>query len=280
MMDLSTFIYDFNLATTLTVNDIYERCSVINNGRSKKIDYHNSISLYDLVEMFNKSYMKYMEDKDTLKNLLSQLGKEIKYCHHIVNDDFTSICLEVIGTCPDIFSEEYSIVYFVNNFGNCYVSSNNVRRMFDEQYKSISVDLDETLIISCLDLVKKHNLFLESLRDLEEKFVFGNGTTVLFTKIEGDMFDKLTTFTLTFGNSYMNSTDYIEIKFRLGENLEVVYDESKVSMDDEEILDSETKKSIINELISEIYINCDKLNRLYKQDTPEHILRKKDNNEK
>lgn len=152
--------------------------------------------------------------------------------------------------------------------------------MFDKQYKSTRVDLDECSIISCLDFVKKHNLFLEGLRDLEEKFVFGNGTSVLFTKIDGDMFDKLSTFTLTFGNSYMNSTDYIEVKFRLGESLEIIYDESKVTMDDEEILDSEIKKKIINELISEIYINCDKLNGLYKQDNQEHILRKKENNEK
>lgn len=279
-MDLSTFIYDFNLVTTLTVKDIYEICSAINNGRKTKINYQNCISLYDLVEIFNKSYMKYMEDKDNLKNILSQLGKEIRYCHHTVSDDFTSICLEVMETYPNIFSEKYSIVYFVNNDGNYYVSANNGKRMFDKQYKSTIVDLDECSIMSCLDLVKKHNLFLESLRDLEEKFVFGNGTSVLFTKIDGDMFDKLSTFTLTFGNSYMNSTDYIEVKFRLGESLEIVYDESKVTMNDEEILDSEIKKKIINELISEIYINCDKLNGLYKQDNPEHILRKKDNNEK
>lgn len=279
-MDLSTFIYDFNLVTTLTVRDIYESCSAINNGRKIKINYQNCISLYGLVEIFNKSYMKYIEDKDNLKNILSQLGKEIRYCHHSVSDDFTSICLEVFETYPNIFSEKYSIIYFVNNDGNYYVSANNGRRMFDKQYKSTRVDLDECSIISCLDFVKKHNLFLEGLRDLEEKFVFGNGTSVLFTKIDGDMFDKLSTFTLTFGNSYMNSTDYIEVKFRLGESLEIIYDESKVTMDDEEILDSEIKKKIINELISEIYINCDKLNGLYKQDNQEHILRKKENNEK
>lgn len=279
-MDLSTFIYDFNLVTTLTVRDIYECCSAINNGRKIKINYQNCISLYGLVEIFNKSYMKYIEDKDNFKNILSQLGKEIRYCHHSVSDDFTSIYLEVFETYPNIFSEKYSIIYFVNNDGNYYVSANNGRRMFDKQYKSTRVDLDECSIISCLDFVKKHNLFLEGLRDLEEKFVFGNGTSVLFTKIDGDMFDKLSTFTLTFGNSYMNSTDYIEVKFRLGESLEIIYDESKVTMDDEEILDSEIKKKIINELISEIYINCDKLNGLYKQDNQEHILRKKENNEK
>lgn len=243
-MDLSNFIYDFNLVTTLTVRDIYESCSAINNGRKIKINYQNCISLYGLVEIFNKSYMKYIEDKDNFKNILSQLGKEIRYCHHSVSDDFTSICLEVFETYPNIFSEKYSIVYFVNNDGNYYVSANNGRRMFDKQYKSTRVDLDECSIISCLDFAKKHNLFLEGLRDLEEKFVFGNGTSVLFTKIDGDMFDKLSTFTLTFGNSYMNSTDYIEVKFRLGESLEIIYDESKVTMDDEEILDSEIKKRL------------------------------------
>ncbi len=279
-MNLRTFIYDFNLVTTLTVKDIYERCSAINGGRSTKINYRNCVSLYDLVETFNKSYMKYMEDNDNFKNILCQLGKEVRYCYHTMNDNFTAICLEVIEPSINIFDEKYSVIYFVNDCENYYVSANNGKRIFDNQYKSTRVNLDENSIISCLDFVKKNNLFLESLKDLEEKFVFGNGTTVLFTKIDGDMFDKLSTFTLTFGNSYMNSTDYIEVKFKLGERLEIIYDESKVTMDDKEVLDNVIKKEVINELISGIYINCDKLNGLYKQDETEHILRKKDNNEK
>lgn len=279
-MNLNAFIYDFNLVTTGTVKDIYDSCFVINNGRKKKIDYQNCISLYDLIYIFNLAYIKYLEDKDSIKNILSQLGDDIRYCFHSVSKDFNSLCLEVLKTYPNIFEEEYSIINFINSNDLYYVMANNGRRLFDKKYKSERVDLDSESISTCIDFVKKHNLLLECYRDLGNKFVFGNGTTVLFTKIDGDILDDLSTITLAFGNSYMNSTDYIEVKFKLGKKLEILYSESKVTMADEEVIDPNLKKNIINELISEIYINIDKLNGLFKQDKEEFVLRKKDNNEK
>lgn len=275
-MGLSRFIYDFNLFSTLTVADIYEGCSIINNGRVKEIDYGNCVSLYDVVERFNKSYLDFLKGSCQFREIISSLGEDVSYASHSVSDDFISLCLDVSKPCSDIFDEAYAEVYLVNNCGNCYAFANNGRRRFDEGYKCNSVNVDSDSIGICLDIVKNNNLFLGAYRDLKNKFVFGNGTTVIFSKIEGELLDGLTTFTLTFGNSYMNSTDFIEVKFRLGENLEILYDESKVELGDEEITDMDKKREVIKELLSGIYVNSDKLNGLYKDSDSAKVYMKEE----
>ena len=42
-MDLSCFVYDFNLVTTNTAKDVYESCSIINKGRKEKIVSHFAV---------------------------------------------------------------------------------------------------------------------------------------------------------------------------------------------------------------------------------------------
>lgn len=276
-MDLTTFIYDFNLATTTTDKDKYEICSIINNGRKRKIDYQNCISLYNVVEIFNNAYIKYMEDKDEFNNLLSNLGEDILYGYHHISDDYTFLCLEVLKPKPDVFFLEYTIIYLINNENFYYGYANNGLKITDSEYKTKEINLDEGDIKSCIDIVKKHHLFLECFENLRNKQVLGDGTTVVFTKIDDDICNQLKTFTLTFGNSYMNREDYIEVKFKLGEKLKILYRNSKVIIDDEKIIDLELKKKIINDLISGIYIHFDYLNELYKQDVSENILMKKHN---
>lgn len=279
-MDLSCFVYDFNLVTTNTAKDVYESCLIINKGRKEKIDYQDCISLYSVIEIFNNSYMRFIKDINELNKILERLGKDIEYGFHTISKDFISFCIGVNKPYKHVFDEDFAVVYFVNNENNYYVNATNNRRFFDEKYKSKNVEINEDDIINCLNIVKEHNLFLEGYKDLKNKFIFGNGTTVLFSNIEGEVLDKLTTFTITFGNSYMNTTDYIEVKFKLGESLEIIYGESKVIIDDKEIDDLSKKIKIVNELLSELYIHSDKLNGLYKSCNEEMILRKKDNNEK
>ena len=275
-MDLSRFIYDFNLFSTQTVADIYEGCSIINNGRAKEINYGNCVSLYDVVERFNKSYLDFLKDSCQFREIIGSLGEDVSYALHSASDDFISLCLDVSKPRFDIFDDEYAVVYFVNKCGNFYAFANNGRRIFDEGYKCNTANVDSDSVCNCLNVVKNNNLFLEAYKDLKSKFIFGNGTTVIFSKIGGSLLGELSTFTLTFGNSYMNSTDFIEVKFRLGESLEILYDESKVEIGDEEITDMDKKRKIIKELLSSIYVNSDKLNGLYKNNDSEKVYMKED----
>ncbi len=263
-MDLTNFIYDFNLATTCTTKDVKEECQIINEGRNVVINYDNCVSLYDIVERFNNSLLEFGKDKKEFKKILSSLGEKVVYGFHTVSDEFTCLSLDVYNPAPEVFDESRAIVKFIDNDGTCYASANNGRNVFDQKYKSNSVQIDEEDVEACLGIVNKHDLFLESFRELQNKFVFGNGTTVVFTKIDDDILGKVTTFTLTFGNAYMNTSDFLEVKIRLGEHLEVLYGKSGVLMQDEEIKDIAEKKKIIDELLRGFYVNSDKLCVLYK----------------
>ena len=270
-MDLERFIYAFNLSTTLTVHDVYEKCSVINNGRSKDINYADCVSLYDVVSTFNKSYLDYSKDTDRFRKILSELGEEVNYISHKISRDYSFLWLEVYK--PFNIEGDYALVYFINDNGNFYATINNGKRLSSKNYMIKTLELDTTS--ECLDIVSRNDLFLEGYADLKDKFIFGDGTTVLFSKVNGDLLDSFETFTLTFGNSYMNSCDFIEVKFRLGEDFKILYDHSKVVLYDEEITNIDKKKSIINELLSGIYIHSDKLNCLYKNNSSENaVLRK------
>lgn len=269
-MDLNKFIYDFNLSTTLSIKDVYEKCFVINNGRSKDINYTDCISLYDLVSIFNKNFLDYLKDMDNFKKIVGSLGEEVNYIFHKVSQDYSFLWLEVFK--PFHIDGDYAFAYFINDNGRERVSINNGKRLFSKSYMSKVLELDSSS--ECLDIVSRNNLFLEGFKDLENKFIFGDGTTVLFSKIDGSLLDGFDTFTLTFGNSYLNSYDFIEVKFRLGEDFRVLYDDSKVVLHDEEITNIDKKKSIIDELLSGIYVHSDKLNGLYKESSKGFVYRK------
>lgn len=263
-MELTDFIYDFNLVTTKTAKDIYESCMIINSGREKEIDYANSVNLYELVRIFNDSYKEYLHDKDYLKKIISTLGKEFYYFEHLVDEDFSFITFEVIDPFTNIFDEKKAFVRFVNRDDNYYAKADNGKNCFHSKYKEKSLNLNKEEIKTVLEIVRRNNLFLESFHDLGYKFIFGNGTTTVTSQIEGDIFDKLTTFTLSFGNSYFNGTDFIKIEFSLGNNLEILYDKSSITIEDEDIEKVEDKKRLIDELLNGIYINNNDLNKLYR----------------
>lgn len=279
-MDLTNFIYDFNLATTMTAKDVYEVCTIINAGRKKDIEYQDSLSLYEIVERFNQVYQDYLLDIDTLKEVFNPLGKNVLYGYHSLSEGFAWLVLDVVEPAKEVFDAQHAVVNFINrNDDEYFVNADNGERRFSKDFISKGVDIDKENIKKCLDIIRNHDLLLDSFRELRNKFVFGNGTTVVFSKIDGDVFDRLTTFTLSFGNSYMNSSDFLEVKFRLGKKLKILYGSSKVAIEDEEIKDKDEKKIIIDELLQGVLINSDKLSNLYKIKEEEKILEKRNNDE-
>lgn len=274
-MDLRNFIYYYNLNTTLTCKKgTYPECDTRYDNRKATINYKNSISFYDLVKIFNDHYMAYLEDINTLDMITSTLGEEVKYvgCSHY--DGFSALTVDVYNPYPNIFDEDYTEVVFFQRDGKYGAYANNRKPRIDKNFKTRELNLDSEDIISCINIVEKYHLFLKCFEDVEDKFIYGNGCTVLFSKIDGDILKGLSTFTLTFGNAYMNTSDYIEVKFNLGEKLEIIYDESKVIFHDEEVLDKDKKKEIIDELVNKLYISCDKLNNLYNTEKSKLVLKR------
>ena len=277
-MDIKRFLYDFNLASTKTTTSIEEQCIAVNSGCKLPINFENSTSFYDLVTQFNQAYQEFLPTLDVLKQILKKFGANTRYGYsHQYENDQLSLAFEVINPYPSIFPEDWAAIYITKNGENIRAVASNNLPYADKRSKTIEVtSIEEEDLKTLMDIMGHHHLIVEAFAKFKNEFLFGNGTNVIFTKVEGEVFDKLKTFNLTFGNQFFNTTDYIEMKFRLGVPLEILYDESKIILHDQEITDKQEKIQLINEMHQEIYVNNSILPPLY--DSKEEIkkLRKKE----
>lgn len=256
-MDLSNFIYHFNLSTTLTVTDVHELCYVINNKTGKEVDTSNSISFYHLVESFNKLYNLFLNDYQKLSKL--DVGKNIELIRYSSYDDYRILTLYIEEPKKEIVDDYETIMYICEKYKETYSIVTNNINPFDDDYYNKKVNLPEELIREYLDFGKKYESFFESYHKLENEFIYGNGTTVLFSKVNGK-FPNFTSFELTFGNAFFNGEDYIKVLFNLGENLSIDYDQCELKLHSFETpTDATTKVKIIDTLLKELYINKEKL---------------------
>lgn len=280
-MDLKRFLYDFNLASTKTVTSIEEQCYAVNNGCKLPINFENCTSFYNLINDFNKAYQEYLPTLDVLKTLLKKFSKEAIYGFYRTYKDKTSyLAFEAINPHPDIFDEEWAAIYIFGNLTSYQASASNNLPYANKRRKTIEViTIQQEDIKMLMSIIGNHYLILEAFSKFKNEFLFGNGTNVIFTKIEGEIFEQLDTFNLTFGNQFFNTTDFIEIKFKLGETLEILYDESKIILHDIEITNNSEKAKIINEMLNGLYVNNDLLPDLYNGKEESKVLRKKDSNE-
>lgn len=261
-MDLEKFIYAFNLLTTLTIADRKELYNLINNKNNKEIDYSNSINFYKLVELFNKQYIIFKKEYEKLEKI--NFGEYIRFFNFGVSGSDRYLGIYISGLNKEI-SDKYdsTILYLFEENGtiNSYIT--NDINPFSKEYYREEIRFDNNLLKNYLDFVQKYNLFLESYYDLKNKFIYGDGTTVLFSRINGEIFEELKTFELSFGNVYFNSEDNINVIFNLGENFSIDYDVSKVVLEQEEV--KEAKKESIDKLVNNLFVDCMKLTPMYEK---------------
>lgn len=260
-MDLEKFIYAFNLVTTLTVIDRSELRYLINKNISKEIDCSNSINFYQLVELFNKQYLHFKKDYEKLEKI--DFGEYIQFFNFVKTETSRYLGIYISSPNNDICDKGDTILYLLEeNSAICSYITNDINP-FDKDYYWEKVQLDNNLLKKYLDFVEKYELFLSGYYSLENKFIYGDGTTVLSSKINGDIFNKLEMFELHFGNLYFNTEDFINVFFKLGEEFIIDYDSSKVILEQKEIL--ENKKEVIDNLINNLFINRTKLAPMYEK---------------
>lgn len=261
-MDLERFIYKFNLVTTLTVRDRYEWGNILNNGIDREIDFSNSISFFELVKSFNELYLLFKKDYDRLRKL--NLGKELEILgfRRYKTDNSIYRVLVIYIDNPDREICEYgeTLLYLFSKNGKIDNFITNGINIFDKNYYKERIKLDEELVKGYLDFFEKYSLLLDSYNFLKNKFILGNGTTTLFSKINGNLLDGLFTFEVSFGNIYFNSEDYINVVFNLGDDLSIDYEESQVILGLEKI---GNKKEVIDKTIHNLFINREKLSEMY-----------------
>lgn len=258
-MNLEEFIYVFNLMTTLTITDRKELCNLINKKIQKEIDYSNSIEFYKLVELFNKQYLIFKKEYEKLEKI--DFGKYIRFFNFGKVDNKRYLGIYIYEPNKDICDKEDTILYLLEEEDGIYSYVTNDINPFSEDYYRYEVEFDNKILKKYLDFVEKYDLFLNSYYELKNKFIYGDGTTVLFSKINGEIFEQLETFELDFGNLYFNTEDYGNITFKLGEDFYIDYDSSKIILNKTEIL--ENKEENINKLANDLYVNCNKLSSMY-----------------
>ena len=269
-MDLEGFIYEFNLVSTLTVKDIYEWACVLNNNTCKDIDYSNSISLYHLVESFYKLYILYKIDYDKLPKL--NLGKKEKIISFssYKNGNYETLVIDIDEPNKDIFDTDNAILhlYKKDNKIDNYIS--NGLHPYDKDYSTKKLPLDSVVIKEYLDFSRKYRTLIDSYNFLFNTFLFGNGTSLIFSKINGEMEDGISSFEITIGNAYFNREDYINIVFKFSDNLLIDYDNSIVKLYD---YIENNKKEIIDMIVHNVYINRDKLSNMYCKEYTKKLIR-------
>lgn len=271
-MNLERFIYEFNLASTMVAKDNIDWACILNNKIDKKIDYDNSISFYHLVDSFNKLYLKFKNDYDQLDKW--NLGEYIKvldvYSNEDENDLYRSLAIYIDNPDKIIGDYDETLLYVVEKNGEIYGRITNNLNYFDKNYYNRKINIDVDKASKYLDFFLKYKLFIDSFDYFRNRTIFGNGTTMIFSKIDGDIFDSGCKFELSFGNAFFNYEDYIKVVFELGSELRINYDDSIVIFESKKIDD---KKDIIDKLINNLYIHNSKLSKLYDNDNIKKLRR-------
>jgi len=253
---LENFIYRFNLVTTLTK----KRGEINSNFKNNEIDFSNSTNFYHLVESFNKLYLLFKKDYENLSKL--DLGENVELWEFYKDEKNNYKCLTIYIDNPkkEICDYEEIILLLYEEDGKVHSRVTNNLSYLDKNYFNKELNLDEKKVENYLSFGEKYQLFIDSYYKLKDCFVFGDGTTVLFTKINGRLLENLSTFKLTFGNAFFNSCDNVKISFNLGEKLDILYEKSELMFDLEK---QEPEKEIIDKLVNDLYINNTKLPQMY-----------------
>lgn len=259
-IDLKNFIYEFNLASTMTVKNREEWTDVLNNNISMDVDYTDSVSLYHLVDSFNQLYLKFKKDQESLPGLGSVGDTRIVKYNYSENNDYERLVFFVDNYYSDKRFKYGEGILYIERIDDVYKSYlTNGLLSFEEGFVRKYLSLSEDNMKKYLDFGSKYDVLIDGFNYFKNKQVFGNGTTMIFTKINGKLLSGIDTFEISLGNIYFNYEDYVNIVFRLGDKLEIDYEYSKVKLNN--VL-YEDERSVIDELVKKIYVNINNLSSM------------------
>ena len=243
ILDIKRFIYEFNLASTDTVNDRYEWLNIVNDNIDMKFNYKNCVSLYHLVDSFNKLYVKFKKDRIEYPNINIKGDKRIGWYDGDKNSKYERFTM-FINNSDILYLERVN-----DKYRSYYIK---VEDDLEDDFEEINVSLSDEDIKKYLEIGSKYSVLIEGYNYFKYRKIFGNGISMIFTKINEDLFNGCNSFEITLGNASMNCEDYINIIFKLGDKLEIDYDNSIVKLSGEIIRD---KNMIIDQFVKNIYVN-------------------------
>lgn len=168
------------------------------------------------------------------------------------NNNYESLVIFVDNYNDKKFINGEGILYLCQDHGiyKCYLT--NGLLTYDEGLCKKFLSLSDEDIKKYLEFGSKYDILIDGYNYFKNRQIFGNETSMIFTKIKGNLFNECYTFEISLGNASMNCEDYINIIFKLGDKLEIDFDNSIVKLSGEIIRD---KSMIIDQFVKNIYVN-------------------------
>ncbi len=258
---MENFKYNYNLATTLTETSCIQK--------EQSIDYSNSISLFDLVTIFNKAYLSFQKDLVSLPRL--PISSYALYDSTVLEED-SKKAQKVTFLIPNpLRAEKGAVLNIYKTEDHLFYRVFTKSKWYYDEEATDALKLDPELIRKYLDLLYCHQDFFNAYNTLREAQVVGDGTHTLFTKISGDILNELSTLRLAGGSTYFMKDSSFSITYQLGENMGALQDSLKWTSSDES-----PKKDchFVEDLAKELYINRSLLPSLFSKEKGK-ILQKK-----
>ena len=248
-----TNVYDFNKIRRENKNiDIFE----FRDGLDT--DHENSVPISELIKHINELYIPFMADLSKLKKL--DIAEELDVLDYSECENFKFLDLFLYG---HIYDEEFKgklELWLVENddiFSAKTVSSND---HFVNGPKIVGYSDD--LFKQYLDLFSKHKELVYTYLVLNHgpyyggRALYNNLGTELSFHVDRDwsLYSGLNDVSIYFNNY----DSFVEIKFKLGEDFGIDYDNCKACIEDEYI---KLPNEAYDEFINEIYINKDYIAR-------------------
>ena len=255
-MELDKCIKKFSLIYTNTITKL-DFCYRGFDLSSIMLNDENSISLYALVENFNKLHLNCKKEYNDLDKF--ELGKHIEIGHFTKYNDNHRYLLIYIDE-PIFNNEQYANLYLEECDNEiCSYITNDINPL-DSKYYQHEICLDKKRIKEYLDLFEKYSVLLYLYNHFKNEMVFGDGIHTLFTEIKsenGEFLDNLKKFKFFLGANYFTSADFLTIYVNLGENFCISTTDCKLEIDNSIISSTEENclKILKNVFINERYLN-------------------------
>jgi hypothetical protein len=222
------------------------------------INYDNSISLFSLIEDFNKLYLDFKKEYDELEKLdLGNFVELISFNKYSVNDNNYRVLKFYINDSHITPTDTFLYLREINGKIKPFVT--NDYHCSDKKYFYKDINLNREISRKYLDLFEKYNSLLAMYNYLKYRRLFGDGSSSLFTVIDNhhsNLLNGLNTFRILFAGDYLDTDFCFDLSVTLGNNLELNKDKCKLFLD---YKDSFTSKDKFDGLLNNVYINKDYL---------------------
>ena len=254
MQELDEYIRKCNLVFTNTVGRL-DFCRFDFDIDKVKINYDNSISLFNLISSFNKLYLSFKKEYEELEKL--NMGKYVSVLSfdtfYFDEEYYRVLSLYIDEPTITKHGDTFLFLREINGEMKPFVTNN--KNTFDKDYYRENIELDSSIAKKYLDLFEIYSLLLDLYNKLKNEQIFGDGTNSIFTVIDeykSNLLEGLNKFKIIVCSAYFDTEYYIDLPVNLGEDFGLDYDNCQLILDSENV---QADKEDYSKVLTNIYLN-------------------------